>query len=334
MPTATDVAVIAGTFSLATSLVTLAIQQRDRRRAERREDAAIKREELSRAEMLRLQAEIGASGRERDAQRDYEYDARKRLYAEIHPLFFQLSEAALGSFECIRHLQGFRAFRLMEYIDSALTINTTYRLMAPLACVRLVRRRLTAVDLRLDPALRAQYRMARELLYTFSRGEQVAALAPAIEYTWTKEDRQHLGSAALEVVAERLTVTDGTGPARCMTYPEFEAQYLQDRGLREVTLPIRQWLCGANPRTKPVLWRSLIVQAYLVRALTDMIEGDRDRPVSIAPADAERIFNWRTKQQLPAEMEAAAARAAAEAYVCTRLAAHLPPAHTSEGEPS
>lgn len=315
MSSATDVALLAGGFSLTTSLITLALQQRDRRRAERRE-----------AELLRLKAEIEAGGRERDARRDYEYDARKRLYAEIQPLFFQLGEAANASFDCIRHLQGFRAFRMMEQVDSSLTINTTYRLLAPLAIVRLVQYRLTAVDLRLDPALRAQYRVARELLYTFCRGEEIARLAPAITYTWTREDRQHLLPAAQEVAVGRLMVTDGTGGSatRCITYPEFEARYLHDSGLREATLPVRQWLCGANPRTKPVLWRSLIIQAYLACALTDMIDDGRDRLTSIAPTEAERIFNWSTKRQVPLELEADAARQAAEAYLRTRLTAHLP----------
>jgi hypothetical protein len=321
MSTPTTVAVVAGTFSLVTSLVTLALQQRDRRRAERRADAPAEREELNRQHMVRLQAEIEASGRERDAQRDYEYDARKRLYEEIQPLFFQLSETASGTFDSIRHLQGFRGFRLMDRVDAPMTINTTYRLIAPLAIVRLIQYRLTAVDLRLDAALRAQYRMARELVRTFSRGEQIAAITPAIEYAWTENNRQHLWSSTLEVVAEGLTIADGTRPARCMTYPEFEARYLHDHELREATLPVRQWLCGATPRTKPVLWRLLIVQAYLTRALTDMIEKGEDRPASLAPAQAERIFNWQTKQPLPPELSAAAARAAAETYMRSRLAA-------------
>lgn len=312
MSSATIVALVAGVFSLTTSLVTLALQQRYRRRAERHE-----------AELLRLRAEVEEGGRERDAQRDYEYDARKRLYSEVQPLFFQLGEAAGASFDCIRHLQGFRAFRLMEEVDSSLTINATYRLLAPLAIVRLIQRRLTAVDLRLDPALRAQYLVAREMLYTFTQGEEIARLAPALAYTWTGDDRQHLLPARQEVVVGRLMVAEGDA-ARCVSYPEFEARYLQDGGLREATLPVREWLCGANPRTKPVLWRSLVIQGYLACALKDMIDNGRGRPASLTPPAAEHIFNWRTKQPIAPEMEAVAARGAAETLLRKRLGASLP----------
>jgi hypothetical protein len=320
MSTATAIALIAGAFSLMTSLLTLTMQQWDRRAAQRHADEAARRDEVQRERVLRLEAELAGRGRERDAQRDYEYEARKRLYAEVQPMFFHLGEAASATFDCIRHLQGFRAFRMMQDVNAALTVNNVYRLMAPLATVRLIQRRLTAVDLRLDAALRAQYRLARELLYTFSRGERVAALAPAIEYTWTGEDRQHLVPAVLEVVAAGLTVEDAGGSARCMTYPEFEACFRADQSLRDTTLPVRRWLAGASPTAKPVLWRLLVAQAYLVHALTDMIANGTAGPQSIAPPLAERRFNWKTKNDdLPVELTAESARAAAEDYLRTCL---------------
>jgi len=316
MSTATAVALIAGAFSLVTSLLTLTMQQWDRRIAQRRADEAARRDEVQRDRVLHLEDELASRGRERDAQRDYEYEARKRLYAEVQPLFFHLGEAAASTFDCIRHLQGFRAFRMMQDVNATLTVNNVYRLMAPLVTVRLIQRRMTAVDLRLDVALRAQYRLARELLYTFSRGERIAALAPAIKYTWTGEDRQHLLPAVLEVVAAGLTVEDGGGAARCMTYPEFEARFRADQSFRDTTLPLRQWLAGASPTAKPVLWRSLVAQAYLVHALTEMINNGTSGPQSIAPSEAERRFNWKTKNDdLPVELTAASARAAADAYL-------------------
>jgi hypothetical protein len=238
-----------------------------------------------------------------------------------------LGEAASASFDCIRHLQGFRAFRMMQDVNATLTINTVYRLMAPLATVRLIQRRLTALDLRLDTALRAQYRLSRELLYTFSRGERIAAMAPAIDYTWTRNVRQHLVPAVLEVVAARLTVEDDGAP-RCITYPEFEAQFLTDRSLRDMTLPVREWLAGASPTAKPVMWRSLVVQAYLVHALMEMINSGLAGPASIAPAEAERRFNWQVKTgDIPVQLTAASTRAVAETYLrncLSRAEATLP----------
>ena len=48
-------------------------------------------------DLEKLKAEMGArfaeTSAERNARRDYEYDAKKRLYQEIEPLLFQLFEA-------------------------------------------------------------------------------------------------------------------------------------------------------------------------------------------------------------------------------------------------
>jgi phage tail tape-measure protein len=40
----------------------------------------------------------------RNARRDYEYDARKRLYAQVEPLLFQLFEAAETAFNAVASL--------------------------------------------------------------------------------------------------------------------------------------------------------------------------------------------------------------------------------------
>ena len=41
-----------------------------------------------------LRASLGEQGKERDAKRAYEYDARQRLYAQCEPLLFQLADLA------------------------------------------------------------------------------------------------------------------------------------------------------------------------------------------------------------------------------------------------
>ena len=41
---------------------------------------------------------------ERDARRDYEYEARKRLYSEIQPLLFQLKELSESAYRWVMSL--------------------------------------------------------------------------------------------------------------------------------------------------------------------------------------------------------------------------------------
>jgi hypothetical protein len=322
---AATVALVTGTFGLATSMLTLWMQRRERRRAERREDAATEREQRRDESVRKLQAELDASSRERDAQRDYEYEARKRLYSEIHPLLFQLAEASELCFERIVRLQESRAFRQLEDVESFLVVNTVHRLMAPITLVHLVQRRLTAVDLRLDRTLHAQYLVARELLHTFGRGEELAEVEPALEYSWSSDDdRQHLGSSESEVLVELLLVTEEDGTRRCATYAEFESRYFREAEVRDLSLPVRRWLHGANPRTKPVLWRLLLSQAFLSRMLAEMIQTSADRPASVVPPGAEDDFTWRARAPLPPAQEPDAARSAAATYVKGRLGAAFP----------
>src|SRR5918911_1647153 len=93
-----------------------------------------------------LESELANKAAERDARRDYEYEAKKRLYHEIEPylfLFSELSESALS-----------RIFRLALVAKEGegwlsapgYFINSTiYRLIAPLAAFKLIQRRLTIV---------------------------------------------------------------------------------------------------------------------------------------------------------------------------------------------
>src|SRR5262249_28588645 len=51
-----------------------------------------------------LKAKLSETKAERDALRDYEYEARKRLYHECGPLMFQLLEQAEGAINRVRNL--------------------------------------------------------------------------------------------------------------------------------------------------------------------------------------------------------------------------------------
>ena len=154
----------------------------------------------------------------------------------------------------------------------------------------------------------------------------MAELDLSLQYRWGTgpADRQHLGSAETEVMVEFLTLTGHDGSARCASYPEFEARYVRDKEVRELSLPVRNWLTGANPKSKPVLWRLLIGQAFLLRLLIDMIETGTDQAGPIPPAGLQTLLTWRSKTPLPQELEPQSAQRAATAYVLARLGRGLP----------
>ena len=113
-------------------------------------------------EDLRDQIDLRKS--ERDALRDYEYEARKRLYLECGPLLFQLFELSEGALNRIKGLANTAAQGNLgkDVTDNWLArpyykSSTLYKLIAPLAMVSLIQRRLTLVDLSLDRHIFVQY---------------------------------------------------------------------------------------------------------------------------------------------------------------------------------
>src|SRR6476646_9020062 len=84
---------IAAGASIAVSMVSLAAAVWTNVRAER----ARREQNATAAELERLKSSLSAENDAAKAKRDYEYEARKRLYAELYPLSFQLHEAARGA---------------------------------------------------------------------------------------------------------------------------------------------------------------------------------------------------------------------------------------------
>jgi hypothetical protein len=150
-----QIQVVLALLAAATSLVVAWVSYVGQRRTSReqaglgRQNAALQRE----LELLR--SELADRTAERNARRDYEYEARKHLYEVGEPLLFQLAERAEQALYRIYNLaQATRNGKLAVggwlsgpgyYMSS-----TMYRICAPLAVFRLLQERLTVVDLTLD----------------------------------------------------------------------------------------------------------------------------------------------------------------------------------------
>jgi hypothetical protein len=114
---------------------------------------------------------------EQDARRDYQYDARKRLYQEYEPLIFQLHELCENAYNRIANLaENLRDGRLKmnsgwldNPSDQTYFANTIYRLLAPLAVFKLMERALTTVDLELEKHVKNEYYFAKALYHVFRR---------------------------------------------------------------------------------------------------------------------------------------------------------------------
>ena len=123
---------------------------------------------------------------EEKALRDYQYEARKRLYEEFEPLLFQfneLSESALRRILAfVREAKEGNLVPWLSSIDGYYMKNTIYRLLAPLAVFRLMQNRLTLFDLNLDTCIKVQYLLIKALYHTFSNDFKLAKSEPCLPY--------------------------------------------------------------------------------------------------------------------------------------------------------
>jgi hypothetical protein len=258
---------------------------------------------------------------ERDAWRDYQYEARKRLYEECEPLFFQLREASEIARDRICSLaERARQGRLGEREPSLLereghyAVSTYYQLMIPVTIFKMLQRRLTGVDLTVDPIAKTRYELAKWLYISFASEYVFADAHPAIEYTPDQAGRkgareqnpsqfwrQGLPRARIDAIAETLVVRDDTNNTCCMTYGDFETGYFDEKmELQSLWSPMANIFHLFHPRTRPVLWRMLITQAYFHTAIIELSRPldagpsvDLPQPVRKLTADERKKYDWR-----------------------------------------
>ena len=230
---------------------------------------------------------------EATASRDYRFDALKRLYTELDPLLFQLREQSESALFRIYGLaktarNGKLAVESTSKKDNRLhrgsgsyLPSTLYRFMAPMATFRLCQERLTAVDLSLDDGFRQQQYLLAKLLYrSWSDGDEIAEIelgdVESLPYQTDRDDadpavcsQQHVSVQKIERIIEWAMITrDGT--PRCLTLGEFFTAYESKNTTRfhQAIEPLKDVFVSFNPGSRPVLWRLLVVHAYLYTSLS------------------------------------------------------------------
>jgi hypothetical protein len=324
-------ALIAAFASLAVALIGIFIGERYKRR--------------SNEEIETLKASLVEAQAERNAQRDYRYDAIKSLYRDLQPLMFQLSELCESAYMHTRGLA--RAARNGNlgrgegswWRDEYFLLSTVHRLLVPVAVLHLVQRRLTSVDLSVDEKLRAQYRFARALAGTWNSGFDFASAAPELEYKPHDGDAaaraasepavyglQHLYAGEIDQIVSALVVSEQGGAARYRGYGEFHDAYrAADAAVQDRFAPAVHLFAEFHPRTHPVLWRMLVTQAHLHQAISRTFvagEGVIVLPTEVFDEAERDRFDWREPGATETEEQAVGAPfAAARAYLERLLAA-------------
>jgi hypothetical protein len=283
------------------------------------------------AKLKEKQAELDEAQKERDAQRDYRYEAMKRLYADLQPVFFQLADVCETGYRHTRRLaERARAGSLgageQSWMrDPYFLLATIYQLLVPIGVVGVLQRRLTTVDLTVDPSVAAQYRFARGAIDAWISGFDLAAVEPPLEYrphdpeAPARKDNapavfrvQHLYTGQVDRIASLMIVSDDAGRAvRHCTFTEFEDRQDADPLFRKRLAPAIELFREFDPLRHPVLWRMLVAQAHLYRAIAQTVDdrtGTIIQPVDLMDDDARARFDVRPNAEAAGDDAFSAAR--------------------------
>jgi hypothetical protein len=301
--------------------------------------------ELAEAGQTRLElvrSELGELAKARDARRDYEYDAHKRLYSECEPLLFQLAELAEHAYHRIYSLaRTSKRGDLPDWLDGDgyYLRSTMYKLMAPLVVFRLIQQRLTFVDLSLDFQIANQYRLLKLLYLTFTDSFDFAKVSPEINYDpdiddWKLERqnnekkywRQGMYLGVLDNSIDALIVTAENGNARLKTYGEFDTDFgTRASATRNSFMTFADILDKFHPKTRPVFWRmlwtqTLIYQEMIESQATPDVAKSRVGLAAISPKLPPGSLDWRKDpKEAPDEDVLVTPAEVAQKYLETRL---------------
>ncbi len=274
---------------------------------------------------------------EEKALRDYQYEARRKLYDQFEPLLFQFNELADDAF---RRIVGFcreakngdlRAW--LSDKDGYYLKNTIYRLVAPIAVFRLMQSKLTFFDLNLEPCIKVQYSLIKALYQTFSDDLKLAKAFPAIDYDPYKHptfehdsipDLQGLYQGDMEQMLDGFIFSSEGTQNRIISYGEFENRYSDLRTKHKLDVFI-QLLSGFHPQNRPVLWRILLAQIHIYKAIMDLNKESARSCENIKPlrilSTGERslLFDWRSKLEkaIPAKIALDEPFIAVETYLAS-----------------
>jgi hypothetical protein len=251
-------------------------------------------------ELAERTTKLEQEGKERDARRDYEYEAKKRLYEECEPLLFQTVELVENARDRIASIARSCRSRDLEADGSGWLAqppgyyftSTAFQLLAPITSFKIVQRRLTVIDLSLEPQIREQYEILKLLFLSFTRDFDLAGREPVLRYDPDRADpdephrvrllseepavfgRQGLYRGTLDVVVDALIRTVGQtsedgkgGTERCKTFGEFLAEFeAAGSPVDRIRPELDELFVGFHPQRRPVLWRVLVAQALLYDA--------------------------------------------------------------------
>jgi len=220
---------------------------------------------------------------DRAAQRQYEFEARKRLYLAIGPLRFQLLLAC-------RDLAGrVQAYAGVEHYAMDVTgyygRSTLYRLLRPLAISELIERQIAYSDFAVDDGALDCLRFKRSAGRIWS-GDDIVLDHPGVD--WSRQ-AQHAYSDSIGVAANAMIQASVSQPGvdRVLRFDEFAKKVASPKGFAAFE-PFPSLLGGFTIETKPILWLRLLAYANTCNAF--VIRGGKPLGFEAEPFDVDALL--------------------------------------------
>lgn len=236
-----------------------------------------------------LKSELAEKKSEKDARREYEFEARKRLYQEYEPLLFQLMEASENALHRIQSLA--RTARNGNLNDTGwlsrfnyYTKSTLYLLLAPVAIYQIMQKKLTLLDITVDNSIGLRYKIVKQIYLSYTDDFEFARLVETIYYepnhtNWEIKRmvnperfwRQGLPMGLLDKTIDILIEKSENSKERLIGYGEFEKKIgnVNHDKISDINLA-RDIFYKFHPESRPILWRVLIAQSFLLKALLEL----------------------------------------------------------------
>jgi hypothetical protein len=291
--------------------------------------------------LKKLDAQLTRTTQAEQAQRDYEYEARKHLYRECKPLIFQFVELAEDALYQIYSLaRSARRGDLPAWLqgnNKYYIASTMYRLLAPLAIYKLIRRRITIVDLTLDYEIDVHYQLAKLLAWSFTAdfdlagnlgGHHLDYDPNVIDWQELRQQnpqtywRQGLAVGRFDNAVEAMImINQKSDPTehRLISFGEFEsALHASDSAVANALEIVSDIFLGFDPEHRPVLWRVLVTQAHIYDAIVRFHRangGQKELVVRPIPESDRAALYWRRNPSDIERRELDAPFDVAEAYL-------------------
>lgn len=186
------------------------------------------------------------------AQRQYEYEARKRLYTVIGPLRFQL---LLACRDLKRRIEGYSKNQYPTSINTYYGRSTLYRVLRPIAIAELIEQQIALADFSVDTDAVDCLRFRKSATRIWS-GDELACGYGKINWD---DEHQHVFADSISISANSVIKREPSTLDRILRYDEY-VKLLDSHNLTDIA-SFRDLLKDFDIEEKPMLWVRLVAYA-------------------------------------------------------------------------